>query len=142
MADDMPVTQIMRLRSNANASDRSEHRNRLALTASRSTQQSAQSYEPPPDVDAAALKAVAMATQQRPAEDRAGPTPEDRAGPTPADPTPASITPSMPAPSTVVTDAEKQYQAIWAASAATIAAETAASLHHTSSIPRRSGSTP
>ncbi|MEA2788241.1 MAG: hypothetical protein QOG73_647, partial [Acetobacteraceae bacterium] len=31
-------------------------------------------------------------------------------------------------PSTVVTDAEKQYQAIWAASAATIAAETAASL--------------
>ena len=31
MEDDLSISQMLRLRSNANASDRAEHRNRLAL---------------------------------------------------------------------------------------------------------------
>jgi hypothetical protein len=123
MADDMPVTQILRLRSNANALDRSEHRNRLALTASRSVQQAAASSEPEPDFDAAALTAVAMAMQQRTAENLANIV---RAAPEP--PAPAPVAPNPTQPAAVVSNAEKRYQATWAASAATIAAETAASL--------------
>jgi hypothetical protein len=113
MADDIPITQILRLRSNANACDRSEHRNRLALTADSSVRHAALSLEPEPDFDA--LAAATMAMRKRAAGDL-----ENTAQVAPE--------PPVPEPAVAVSDTEKQYQAIWAASAAAIAAETAASL--------------
>jgi hypothetical protein len=106
MADNLPVTQILRLRANANATDRSEHRCRLALEQNRSQQPVEPSPEPEPEIDAAALTAAAAEMQQRTAENLA----------------------KFAIPAATATDHEKHYQATWAASAATVAAETAASL--------------
>jgi hypothetical protein len=110
MAEDLSVSQILRLRASANATDRSEHRNRLALT-----QERAAPTPPEREIDEAALAAAAEVMKARTAENLARfspPNPAPRAPPAHPD----------------ITDAEKQYQATWAASAATVAAETAASL--------------
>jgi hypothetical protein len=113
MADDLPIAQILRLQASANATDRSEHRNRLALKQSRAQQATELApSEPEPEIDEAALTAAAAAMQQRTAEHLAQFT------------APAA----SPEPAPAITDAERQYAATWAASAAQIAAETAASL--------------
>ena len=118
MADDLPVTQILRLRANANATDRSEHRCRLALVQSRAQRPAAlpPEPEPEPEIDTAALTAAAADMQQRTAENLA----------------------KFSAPAATAADHEKHYQATWAASAATVAAETAASLHSLPPEERRS----
>ncbi len=111
MQDDLTLNQVLRLRSNANATDRSEHRCRQALEQRRPQQQA----EPPePKIDTAALQAAAEAMRQQTAEQLAKFTDQ---------PTPAP----QPAPA-ATTDEDHQYAATWAASAAQIAAETAASL--------------
>jgi hypothetical protein len=104
MDDALSVSQVLRLRGNATATDRAEHRNRQTLDKSR-TQQAA---EPPPEpqIDTAALTAAAAEMQKRTAENLANLTPQ---------PTPT-------------TDADRQYAATWAASAAQVARETATSL--------------
>jgi hypothetical protein len=123
MANDLTTHQILRLRNSANATDRSEHRNRVALNQSQTNQsqanqsQTQQPVTPPePEIDAAALTAAAAEMQQRTTENL------------------ARFSPSSPAP----TDAQQQYQATLAASAATVAAETAASLASLSPQERRS----
>jgi hypothetical protein len=131
MADDMPVTQILRLRSNANTLDRSEHRNRLALIASRSLQPATPSPELEPDFDVAALAAAAIDMQRRTAENLANINAATSESPAPS-------TPEPPEAATGVSNSEKQYQATWAASAAAIAAETAASLPTMPAHERRS----
>ena len=121
MADGVPVTQILRLRSNANALDRSEHRNRLALNASQAlnVSQSIEHAAPPEtEPDVTALTAAAMEMQQR--------TADNLASLAPAAPAPSAST--APETTSAISGAEQRYQATWAASAATIAAETAASL--------------
>jgi hypothetical protein len=106
MAEDLPITTILRLHASANASDRSEHRNRGVL------KQALPLPAPQPDIDEAALVAAAAEMKQRTAEHLA----QFTAAPI-ADPT-------SPA-----TNEERLDQATWAASAAAaIAAETAASL--------------
>jgi hypothetical protein len=112
MDDDLTLNQILRLRSNANATDRSEHRNRQALEKSRTSQ--AADRPDAPEINTAALLATAQALQQQTAETLATFTHQ---------PTVAQ----QPAP-TANTDTEMQHAATWAASAALIAAETAASL--------------
>ncbi len=111
MAEDLPLRTILRLHASANASDRSEHRNRQALKQSQ-THQTPAPFEP--DIDIAALTEAAAEMKQRTAENLARLT-------TPA-PKPA------PTPPSARTGQEQRYQATWAASAATIAAETAAAL--------------
>ena len=117
MADGLPIQHVLRLHNSANATDRSEHRNRLALKHS----QTREPVTPPEhEIDAAALTAAAADMQKRTAENLARfSAPAPITAPTPSDPTP-----SDPAH----TDAERHYQATWAAAAATIAAETAATL--------------
>jgi hypothetical protein len=110
MEDHLPVTQILRLRANANATDRSEHRCRLALEQNRSQQPAAPLPDPEPKIDQAALTAAAAEMQQRTAENLA----------------------KFSTPAPTAADRENHYAATWAASAATVAAETAASL---SSLP-------
>jgi hypothetical protein len=100
MDDGRSLSQILRLRSNASATDRAEHRNRLALDKSRA--QKAAQPPPEPEIDTAALAAAAAEMQKRAAENLANLTPQP--------------------------DAERQYAATWAASAAQVASETAASL--------------
>ena len=56
MAEDLPLRTILRLHASASASDRSEHRNRQALTQTRPTNRPAPSE---PDIDVAALTAAA-----------------------------------------------------------------------------------
>jgi hypothetical protein len=108
MDEGLTLNQILRLRSNANATDRSEHRNRQALEQSHARQAAE------PEIDTAALVAASQALQQQTAETLATFTRQSAAAPQ-----------SAPA---AKTDAEMQYAATWAASAAQIAAETAASL--------------
>jgi hypothetical protein len=109
MAEDLPLRTILRLHASANASDRSEHRNRQVLTQS-------QTYQPPaprePDIDEAALTAAAAEMKRRTAENLAQLT------------TPAPT----PKPTSTHTSEEHRYQATWAAAAAAIADETAATL--------------
>jgi hypothetical protein len=112
MEDDLTVSQILRLRSNANATDRSEHRNRQALEQSHARQAAEPLYAP--ELDTTALVAAAQALQQQTAENLATFTRQ-----------PA---PAPQAPQAAKTNAEMQYAATWAASAALVAAETAASL--------------
>ncbi len=146
MADDLSVSQILRLRSNANALDRSEHRNRLALTASRSVQHAAPLSEQEPDIDT--LTAAAQQMQRRTAQNLANitgaastppaavwaPTPAPTPAPAPVletGPAPtaaaAALTPGSPAAETAGRDAAAGYQASWAAAAATLAADTVVS---------------
>jgi hypothetical protein len=113
MEDDLTISQILRLRSNANAADRAEHRNRHILQQSRSEQAAVPRQDPEPDIDTAALTAAAADMQQRTIQHLA------RLAPQAPDPAPATQT---------ATNAEQQYAASWAASAAAIAAETAATL--------------
>ena len=87
MEDDLTLNQILRLRANANATDRSEHRNRQAL-------------------------------EKTHAREAAGP---------PLAPV-IDTAPAPQLPQAAKTDAQMQYAATWAASAALVAAETAASL--------------
>ena len=123
MTDDLPVPQILRLRANANATDRSEHRNRLALKQDRPQLQPTllqpnppQTTPPPePAIDHAALAAAAADMQQRTADHLA------RVSSSPA-----------------TSGGEARYQAVWAASAATVAAETAAALSDMPADERRS----
>jgi hypothetical protein len=111
MADDLSITMMLRLHASANASDRAEHRNRLALKQSR--QQHPAPPRPEPVIDHAALTAAVTETQKRTAENLAKFAP-------PA----AAVPPAAPSE----TSNEKHYQATWAACTAAIAAETAASL--------------
>jgi hypothetical protein len=106
MDDCRSVPQILRLRSNANATDRAEHRNRLTLDKSRAQQTAEPS--PEPEIDTAALTAAAAEMQKLTAENLAKF--------------------KRPCPAPAITDAEMQYAATWAASAALVASETAASL--------------
>jgi hypothetical protein len=106
MEDHLPVTQILRLRANANATDRSEHRCRLALEQNRSQQPAAQLPDREPEIDQAALTAAAAEMQQRTTENLA----------------------KFSTPAATAADHQNHYAATWAASAATVAAETAASL--------------
>jgi hypothetical protein len=105
MDEGLTLNQILRLRSNANATDRSEHRNRQALEESHARQTAEPRHEPEIDTPAQELR-------QQTAE------------------TPATFTrdPVVAPQQAAKTDAEMQYAATWAASAALIAAETAASL--------------
>ena len=109
MDEDLTLNQVLRLRSNANATDRSEHRNRQALGTP-------QDAAPPsePGIDTAALVAAAQQLQHQTAENLAAFTRQPQAAPLPA---PAANP-----------DPDRHYAAAWAASAAQIAAETAASL--------------
>jgi hypothetical protein len=109
MEDDLTISQILRLRSNANAADRAEHRNRLTLQQSRSEQPAAPRQDPQPEPRADPGPDMDQRTNRNPA----------RLSPQAPQPTPAIA---------AVTDGENQYAAVWAASAAAIAAETAASL--------------
>jgi hypothetical protein len=108
MAEDLPLSTILRLHASANASDRSEHRNRKLRSARTDVTSSTPPPEPPtpprPNVDEAALTAAAAGMKARTAENLARVT------------------------TSTITDAERHYQATWAASAAIVAAETAASL--------------
>jgi hypothetical protein len=108
MDDDLTLNQILRLRGNANATDRSEHRNRQVLEKSLARQAAE------PEIDTAALVAAAQALQQQTAENLATFTRQPAAAP--------------PPPQATKIDAETQYAATWAASVALVAAETAASL--------------
>ena len=109
MDEDLTLNQVLRLRSNANATDRSEHRNREALE-----KHQAAAPQPEPDIDTAALVAAAQQLQHQTAENLAAFTRQPAATP-------------LPAPA-AKTDTDRHYAATWAASAAQIAAETAASL--------------
>jgi hypothetical protein len=102
MEDGRSVNQVLRLRSNANATDRSEFRNRNVLEQSR--KQQAATPIPGPAIDTAALAATANELQKKTAENLAKCTPK------------------------AATGAEQRYAATWAASVAQVAAETAASL--------------
>jgi hypothetical protein len=121
MADDLPIPAMLRLHASANASDRAEHRNRQALAAElvgRDTSSREPPWErkpgtptpPDPAIDEAALAAAAADMQSRTAAHL------------------AQFTTPAPQPAASLTEAERRYQATWAASAAAIAAETAASL--------------
>jgi hypothetical protein len=121
MAEDLPISTLLRLHASASAADRSEHRNRQALKQS-------QIHRPPtapePNIDEAALTAAAEAMKALTAENLAGfatpkPVPAPRVAPASSASTPPTVS---------VTDEERRYQATWAASAAAVAAETAASL--------------
>jgi hypothetical protein len=111
MDDDLTLNQILRLRNNANATDRSEHRNRHALEQCRTRQAAESPYTP--ETDTTAVVAAAQALQQQTVDNPAT-FPRQSA---------AALQPAQAAK----TDAEMQY-ATWAASAAQVAAETAASL--------------
>jgi hypothetical protein len=113
MEDDLTISQVLRLRANANAADRAEHRNRHILQQNRPEQHAAPRQDPDPDIDDAALLAAATDMQRRTAQHLASLTPQ---APEPAQATPAII------------GQQAQNAAIWAASAAAIAAETAATL--------------
>ncbi len=122
MDDDVSLNQILRLRSNANATDRSEHRNRQALGQSplgQSPPRQSQARQPadrPPEMglETANLVAAAQQMQHQTAETLAAFSHPVATAPTPPQPTGST--------------AENHYAATWAASAAQIAAETAASL--------------
>lgn len=114
MDDDLTLNQILRLRSNANATDRSEERCRQTL--GKGLIQQAAEPSPEPDIDTAALLAAATRIKRETAENLAKFAPKP-----PQDPN----SPPAPAPKT---QADKHYSAIWAASAAHVAAETAASI--------------
>jgi hypothetical protein len=105
MEDDLTLNQVLRLRSNANATDRSEHRNRQALEKSQACQAAEPRHET--EIDTAAQN-LRQQTAETPATFTRQPV----------------VAPQQPAK----TDAEMQYAATWAASAALVAAETAASL--------------
>ncbi len=120
LAEDLPIAIFLRLNASANASDRSEHRNRLVLNRRQPAQlrpaqrQPAQPEptSPEPPIDEAALVAAAQEMKQRTADNLARVTRT------------AASEPTTPTAS----DKERRHQAAWAASAAAIAAETAASL--------------
>ncbi len=109
ISDELPLRTMLRLHASANASDRSEHRNRQVLQQSQAHRASAPVE---PDIDEAALTAAAADMKQRTADTLAQFT------------KPAST----PEPEAVIDDEDLRYQATWAASAAAIAVETAASL--------------
>ncbi len=109
MTDDLPIATVLRLHASANASDRSEHRNRLVLKQAREEHPAPQPAEP--EIDYAAWTAKVAATQQRAAENLA-----------------QFEQPASAPPAPTQSGNEKHRQATWAASTAAIAAETAASL--------------
>jgi hypothetical protein len=109
MEDDLTISQILRLRSNANAADRAEHRNRLSLQQRQTEHPAAPRQDPEPHPDAYIDDAAAAADMQQR-------TTQNLARISTASATPA------------VTDGKEQSAAVWAASAAAIAAETAATL--------------
>jgi hypothetical protein len=115
MEDNISLSMTLRLRSNANACNRSAEKNRRALENSRAEPGFAQSLKPNPENEhnEAELVAAVAETRQRTAEHLA-----QFSTPQPA---------AAPAADTVSPE-EKQYQATWAASAAEIAAETTANL--------------
>ena len=102
MAEDLSIKTVLRLHASANASDRSEHRNRQVLKTQVPSEQP--SMMPQPDIDEAALQAAAAEMKTRTGKYLSHFT-----------------TPT-------ITDRERQDQLTWATSAAAIAAETAATL--------------
>jgi hypothetical protein len=115
--DDIPLPLALRLRGNANASNRAAEQNRRALKPNRPSTEPAPPPETPPppppaapEPDQAGLIAKVAQTQKRTAEHLA-----QFARPKPA---------ATPAP----TQEDRHYQALWAAGAAQVAAETAADL--------------
>jgi hypothetical protein len=107
MAEDLSVTTVLRLHASANASDRSEHRNRGVLKQSLANPQPT---PPARQIDEAALAAAAADMQVRTAAHLAQfSTPASGAAPS-------------------IAEQARHDQATWAASAAAIAAETAAAL--------------
>jgi hypothetical protein len=99
MDDTLPLATALRLRGNANACNRAAHQNRAALTQ---PHPAPPPVAPEPELDEAAAVA---ATRQRAADNLARKVPASRQEPT-----------------------EQQYQAAWAAGAATVAAEIAAEI--------------
>jgi hypothetical protein len=120
MDDGRSVPQILRLRSSANATDRSEHRNRATLDQSR--KQHAAELPPEPEIDLAAL--AAADTHKRTAENLA------KFAPQPPSPAPKSAQ--------AATGAHQHHAATWAASFAQVARETAADLDSLPEDERRS----
>jgi hypothetical protein len=122
MRDDLPAAMILRLRANAAACDRAEHRCHSLLKQSRTDQKVAPDPSPasPPDPeplpDEATLLAAAVETQNRTADH-------------------LSLLSALA--SSVPTDEEQQNLAAWATSAAEIVAENAASLASLSPEQRR-----
>jgi hypothetical protein len=119
MQDDLPISQILRLRSSANAADRAEHRNRLALRQTHPDHPVTPAPDPEPAANPAAI--AATTTSQ----------PDTAWYQAPASPQRPELAPS---PAT----AEQQYAETWAASAARIAAETAAEMPNLAPDERRS----
>lgn len=119
MTDDLPLPTILRLQASARASDRSEHRNRQVLHQTGTNLPSARGE---PEIDVPALTATAAEMRQRTTEHLA-----QFASPTPT-----------PNSTGIATEEDQRYAATWAASAAAIAAETAASLPHLPPDERRS----
>jgi hypothetical protein len=105
MDDDLPIPMIIRLRANAAACDRAEHRNHRTL-------------------------------QQSPPERSTEP---DRPAPPPAQPKTQKQAAEDPVPQAPPAN-EERHQAMWAAAAARIAAETAANLEDLSPEARQSAS--
>jgi hypothetical protein len=118
MADDLPISAMLRLHASASASDRAEHRNRQVLAGPvrrnvpRQEPAGATTPDTPtapePEINEAALMAAAAEMQARTAENLARFT--------------------TPQPASTLNEEDRHYQATWAVSAATVAAETAASL--------------
>jgi hypothetical protein len=129
MADDLPISMVLRLRANANACSRSEEKNRRALQQTRFESETAPlqqprpapqmappppapepapEIEPEPEISEAALLASVVETQKRTAKHLA--------------------TFTHPASQATAGTDEQHRNAMWAASAASVAAETAATL--------------
>jgi hypothetical protein len=136
MQDDLPITLTLRLRGNANACNRSAEQNRRALqhTHPATAIPEPSEFLPEPDQDAyeAAVIANVAATQQRLAAAHA-------IAPKPA----PAATPPIPTaqpPATSPDPTERQWQAMWAAAAAGIAAEYAADIPNLPPRERRDAS--
>ena len=125
MADDIPLSMTLRLRSNANALIRAAQLPRRILSEDPASQPD---QDQDPQFDEATVIAAVQATQQRVAAIQQ-PNPQQQNEPPPlAPPQPAP----QPTPAQPLT--EQQCHAIWAASMAEVAAEYTASL---ASLPPR-----
>jgi hypothetical protein len=128
MADELTIAMILRLRSNANALNRSAERCERMLNDSRPAAPApaaARAPQPGPGFDEAEVCAAVAEAQQRAAEaarprPQAPPAPPDRipvqAAPPPPDPTPVQVPKVEPAK-------QGPYPGIWAAAMARVAAE-------------------
>jgi len=124
MADDLSLSMTLRLRSNANALNRSAEQNRRALENTSHNPPDASQTTP---IDEAAIIAAVAAARQAAAEAQAQAQARTAAPKPVQPPTPAPT----PRPASVITSEQEQHhRAMWASAIADVAGEFTASLPH------------